>query len=91
MAEKPRVTVRVQGEDAMTGAVKAGAAMLDLLDAVTDELAPGAGVTWRVAGMGWRCDRCGTQVGVERPVDWTRDGNDDLCGECSASGPEEGE
>lgn len=81
--ERPGLTISVQGDDAMTGAVQAGAAMLKLLDTLTEEIAPDADVRWTVAGMGWCCDRCGLQVGIERPADWTRDGNDDLCGECS--------
>jgi hypothetical protein len=85
--EPPEVAVLVQGEDAMTGAVKAGAAMLNLLDALTEEIAPDSGLRWRVGSMGWCCDRCGLQVGVERPDDWTRDGSDDLCGECSRASP----
>jgi hypothetical protein len=83
-AEKPDVAVRVYGRDAMTGAVKAGAAMLNLLDALTEEAAPDADLHWRVVAMGWCCDGCDLQVGVEKPDDWVLIGAEDFCPACAS-------
>jgi hypothetical protein len=44
VSEKPHLTVSVKGDDAMTGAVKVGAATLELLDAITEVVAPESGL-----------------------------------------------
>ncbi len=82
-ARKPSVKITAKGDDAMTGAVLAAAAMINLLETVSDEMIPGSDVKWSVGNMGWLCDGCGLQVGVEKPDDWTHRGSDDLCGQCS--------
>lgn len=85
-SQSPKISVALHGPNVtIAEAVKAGAATVNLLRAVGDEM--GESVEWEVAAVYFCCDGCGLRL-PDRPgpgEGWTHRGDDDLCPACSSS------
>lgn len=85
-ASKPALRMSLHGpgvtiEDAM----QAGLAGKELLEALTEQVAPGSDLTWEVASVQFQCDGCHL-TRPDRPRSdegWTHHDGDDFCPTCT--------